>query len=223
MQQQLSSLHGPDVVKRWLTIMRKGRLHFDSRIESGHSPQESIVPSYNAALLLILPSILLNWSSIALLIGIGIYYGIVHAEKLSSVRGEHSSLAILLVYVLFTLGASLSYVLPWSQKLLESTTPAQSAPEQSSKDEPGDAPLFTTRSETADSGQTNHNGHSMRFDLLRTGGMRKAGHHDFTQDGSLGAQRNAVHVPTMRRRHSLPPHQSHGGTKSNSNNPQTRT
>lgn len=87
---------------------------------------ETIIPSFNAALLLVIPSILLNWSSIALLVGIGIYYGIVYTENLGALRGDNSNLAILLVYVLFTIGAILSYILPWWQKALESTAHVQS-------------------------------------------------------------------------------------------------
>lgn len=193
LQQQLSGLHGPVEAELWFTtVRRKRRSQVDSKIETGRQThKEYIMPSYNAALLLVLPSILLNWSSIALLIGIGIYYGIVHTQHLSSVRGQNSSLAILLVYVLFTLGAFASYILPWLQKQLESTAPAQSALEQLSRVDPRSAPNSTARQEASGPAQADRIGRPPRFDLLRTGGIESLENPAPRDEESVGAQDNA--------------------------------
>lgn len=120
LQQQLSSLHNPEDTRRWLTIVKP--IWYTSPDDSRYGTyEEQIIPSCNAAILLVVPSILLNWSSISLLIGIGIYYGLVHAGNLGSLRGNKSNLAIFLVYVLFTVGAVLIYVVPLFQKVLEVT------------------------------------------------------------------------------------------------------
>lgn len=110
-QQQLSSLHSPEEVRRWLSTTRGGRHRHDEQ-ESGalEGSRVQTIPSYHAALLLILPAQLLNWSSISLLVGIGIYYGLVQTENLGLLRGQNSNLAILVVYVLFTSAALLSYL-----------------------------------------------------------------------------------------------------------------
>lgn len=162
--------------------------------------EQYIVPSYNAALLLVLSSILLNWSSISLLVGIGIYYGIVHTQNLSSVRGENSSLAILLVYVLFTLGAFTSYILPWLQKQLESTAPAQSVLEQLSRVEPRNSPNSIARPDPSGPAQANLGGHGPSDHLLRTGRIDSSGDPATRQEGNLESQDStqAIRMPQTR-------------------------
>lgn len=129
LQQQLSGLHSPEETLLWLTITVRALPHplipEMGILEFWHHAQtykdNDLIPSFNAALLLVVPSILLNWSSVTLLIGIGIYFGMIYAENLGSLRGNNSNLAILLVYVLFTSGALLGYLWPLLQKALEST------------------------------------------------------------------------------------------------------
>lgn len=221
LQQQLSGLHGPDEVKRWLTAVRsKRRSAIDSKIEAGRQTHnEYVIPSYNAALLLVLPSILLNWSSIALLVGIGIYYGIVHTENLSSVRGDNSSLAILLAYVLFTSMATASYFLPWLQKRLESTPPAQAALARVLRDESPESPPSDARPGPLSSLQPNEAQNGVRVDLLITSGIESPRHPVARQDGAPGREHN-VQVPTGSPTQDVPSSQSYRGQWPASNDPQ---
>lgn len=58
------------------------------------------------------PLQLLNWSLVSLLIGIGIYYGQIFTRELSTLHGEHASLAILLVYIVFTAAGLMMFAFP---------------------------------------------------------------------------------------------------------------
>jgi hypothetical protein len=109
---KLGGMHSPDEVSNWLTA-HTIPLKADS---FGY-----ISPSFNAALILVAPMQLLNWSLFSLLIGIGIYYGLMSERSESAVRGEKSGLAVLLVYVVFTTGATVAYVLPSVLKMLGAT------------------------------------------------------------------------------------------------------
>jgi hypothetical protein len=111
-------MHSPDEVCNWLTTPT-----FSFKLDSFGF----ITPSYNAALILFAPMQLLNWSLFSLLVGIGIYYGLMSEWSESAVRGENSGLAILLVYVVFTAGATAAYALPSVLMMLETTGHWQNA------------------------------------------------------------------------------------------------
>lgn len=77
------------------------------------------IPSFHSALLLVAPLQLLNWSVAWLLIGIGIYYGLIFTRNLGEMHGQNSNLAILLVYIISAAGALASFGLPNLYKLAE--------------------------------------------------------------------------------------------------------
>ena len=112
---KLGSMHNDVEVYNWLTAktvpFNMFSLYRDSRT----------IPSYSAALILVGPMQLLNWSLFSLLVGIGIYYGILSSRNESTLRGKNSGIAILLVYVIFTTGAVAIFVLPRVLKMLETT------------------------------------------------------------------------------------------------------
>jgi hypothetical protein len=56
-------------------------------------------PSLSAALIITAPSQLLNVALGSLLIGFGIYYGIVYTSRLPAIEDHHSAFAVLIVYV----------------------------------------------------------------------------------------------------------------------------
>lgn len=102
-------MHSARDVRQWLTttgIVRGGIVLFRSVTVVRE------VPCYSSALLLVTPLQLLNWSLASLLIGIGIYYGQMFTQNLSTLRGEHASLAILLVYIVFTAGGLIMFAFP---------------------------------------------------------------------------------------------------------------
>lgn len=98
-QLELSNLQGPKQVKQWLTTHRSAGMRQRPMFRRGISPALDIpephlastiklqIPSYGSALLLAAPSQLLNWSLTSLLVGIGIYYGLVYSEDLGALRG----------------------------------------------------------------------------------------------------------------------------------------
>jgi hypothetical protein len=77
------------------------------------------IPSLYSALLLVAPLQLLNWSLAALLVGVGIYYGLVYTNALGEMRGAHANLALLVVYTAFTAVALASFVTPSLLKFSE--------------------------------------------------------------------------------------------------------
>lgn len=79
------------------------------------------LPSYNSVLLLVAPVQLLNWSVAWLLIGIGIYYGLIFTLNLGETNGQNGNLAVLLVYIISAVGALASFVLPSLYKLTETS------------------------------------------------------------------------------------------------------
>jgi hypothetical protein len=115
---KLGGMYSPDEVCNWLTT---------PTISFKADSLCYITPSYNAVLILVAPMQLLNWSLFSLLIGIGIYYGLMSERSESAVRGENSGFAVLLVYVVFTTGATAAYVLPSVLKMLETTRHWQDA------------------------------------------------------------------------------------------------
>jgi hypothetical protein len=115
---KLGGMHSPDEVCNWLTTPT---ISFEADALC------YITPAYNAVLILVAPMQLLNWSLFSLLIGIGIYYGLMSERSESAVRGGNSGLAVLLVYVVFTTGATAAYVLPSVLNVLETTRHWQNA------------------------------------------------------------------------------------------------
>jgi hypothetical protein len=115
---KLGGMHSPDEVCNWLTTPT---ISFEA------DSLCYITPSYNAVLILVAPMQLLNWSLFSLLIGSGIYYGLMSERSESAVRGGNSGLAVLLVYVVFTTGATAAYVLISVLNVLETTRHWQNA------------------------------------------------------------------------------------------------
>ena len=78
------------------------------------------VASFYAAVLLAIPTQLLNWSLSFFLVGITIYYGQVFSNGLGTLPGgPNSNLAVLLFYTIITAIAGLAYFLPLWGKALE--------------------------------------------------------------------------------------------------------
>lgn len=112
---------------------RRSRAHETDSWESppeSQSPDDSLetllrefrakhIPSFHSALLLVAPVQLLNWSVAWLLVGIGIYYGLIFTKDLGDLHGQNANLAILLVYIISAAGALASLILPRLYKLTE--------------------------------------------------------------------------------------------------------
>lgn len=79
----------------------------------------SAVASFSAVMMLVAPSQLLNWSLCSFLVGVGIYYGQVFSAGLGMLQGQNANLAVLLVYIVATIGAATEYFLPLLGKALE--------------------------------------------------------------------------------------------------------
>lgn len=79
------------------------------------------IPSFHSALLLVAPVQLLNFSVAWLLIGIGIYYGLIFTRDIGEMRDDNGNLAILLVYIITAVCALASFVLPNLYKLTEAS------------------------------------------------------------------------------------------------------
>ncbi|KAM0716878.1 hypothetical protein Q7P37_006730 [Cladosporium fusiforme] len=135
LQQQSNSLHSPHETWRWLTTVKTEyrKLEDDEAVSSTSSGKydRSILFPSTQPLLLVVPSVLLTGSSIALLIGHWnlLQYGIVHGEHLCQIRGsDTSNLFVLLVQVGFNSDGYLHHTsaLPWWWKSLESANPVQS-------------------------------------------------------------------------------------------------
>ncbi|THX67174.1 hypothetical protein D6D05_09943 [Aureobasidium pullulans] len=76
--------------------------------------------SFNAAFMIKVPSLLLNWSVGAFILGLGVYLGCVwRPDGLSERNG---SLGILITYLITTVGGLLLYYVPKAGKILESST-----------------------------------------------------------------------------------------------------
>jgi hypothetical protein len=133
-QLELGNLQNSTEVKRWLTTYRtrspweNGLLFCRINRVPIHEYRKLTkqgpvwhIPSYYAAMLVVTPSLLLNWSLSSLLIGIGIYYGLVFTEDLGLIRGRDSNLAVLIVYIVFTTTAAANYLVPVFMKQVEVT------------------------------------------------------------------------------------------------------
>ncbi|THX48282.1 hypothetical protein D6D06_09183 [Aureobasidium pullulans] len=75
--------------------------------------------SFNAAFMIKVPSLLLNWSVSAFLIGLGIYLGCLWIPDTSASRKRDGSLGVLLFYIATTIGGLLLYFVPAACKFLE--------------------------------------------------------------------------------------------------------
>jgi len=124
-QQQLSTLHTSQEVLNWLTTAQVEDCQEPADREPGVHPVYRPIPSLASALLLTYPAQLLNWSLSFLLIGVGVYYGIVYTEDLGQLRGSNANLAVLVVYVCAAIVALGSYQGPLFRKELEGTPSAR--------------------------------------------------------------------------------------------------
>jgi uncharacterized membrane protein YedE/YeeE len=97
----LSSLPGSQELLDWITR------------PDGKSTPGSRVPSLYAAILLVLPSQLLNLSLGAFFVGLGIYLGFLCTRDLREVAGPESALAILIFYIVSTAVFLGMYGIPW--------------------------------------------------------------------------------------------------------------
>lgn len=156
-QQNISSLFGPEDVKDWLSKKIKGPPKIDS--ESAFHGLQSILmvssledlnldtvrntekaemlrkqfldlhralqddrwmsASLNAAIIIRVPAMLLNWSVGAFLTGIGIYLGFIWRYSLDPPQSQGSSLAVLVVYSVVTFAGLVLFFAPLVLKTLE--------------------------------------------------------------------------------------------------------
>lgn len=131
MHLRLNSLHKPEEVKRWFTTHCKRQVRLRAKEPFARDSESQLsrercrdeydieIPSFISALMLVAPSQLLNWSIVAFLVGIGIYFGIVFTERLGDLRGANANLAVLLAYIIFTTVALLLYFVPAIWKTLQ--------------------------------------------------------------------------------------------------------
>lgn len=162
-QVRLSGMHSPGDVRQWLTARR--RISSDVWYE---------FPSYYSALLLIAPGQLLNWSVSSLLVGIGVYYGLIFTENLGTLRGTNANLAVLLVYILFTAGAVATFVLPDVAKLLETMSSELDSEDDGHRSVPG--PNIRTRTD-------------VELGMLRESARARDGHDHVTARTQVGTVR----------------------------------
>ncbi|THW41849.1 hypothetical protein D6D22_05185 [Aureobasidium pullulans] len=76
--------------------------------------------SFNAAFMIKVPSLLLNWSVGAFILGLGVYLGCVWRPD--GISERNGSLGILITYLITTVGGLLLYYVPKAGKILESST-----------------------------------------------------------------------------------------------------
>ncbi|THW77556.1 hypothetical protein D6D18_09888 [Aureobasidium pullulans] len=78
--------------------------------------------SFNAAFMIKVPSLLLNWSVGAFILGLGVYLGCVWRPDGISDPSRNGSLGVLITYLITTVGGLLLYYVPNAGKILESST-----------------------------------------------------------------------------------------------------
>ncbi|THX28372.1 hypothetical protein D6D10_09217 [Aureobasidium pullulans] len=78
--------------------------------------------SFNAAFMIKVPSLLLNWSVGAFILGLGVYLGCVWRPDGISDPSRNGSLGVLITYLITTVGGLLLYYVPNTGKILESST-----------------------------------------------------------------------------------------------------
>ena len=152
MQVILGGMHSPDEVLKWLTALRIWAP------AGGSIYRGRMIPSLSAAMMLVAPIQLLNWSLLSLLVGIGIYYGLLFTQGLGTLHGKDPNLAILLVYVIFTTGAVASFALPALSDILGMTRKAAEIIEKKTGKPPEafgwDQELYAEMSDPAKLGHT---------------------------------------------------------------------
>lgn len=97
MQLTLGSLHDGRDMLEWLT-----RRPFLGRLERALFG-DGISASVSSALMIVAPVTLVHWALGSLLIGLGIYYGLIYHHALGRLQGTNANLAVLLVFVFCTL------------------------------------------------------------------------------------------------------------------------
>ncbi|KAF2877413.1 hypothetical protein BDV95DRAFT_601811 [Massariosphaeria phaeospora] len=98
--------------------------------------------SFNAALMIKIPALLLNWSVGAFLVGLGVYLGSLWIRDLDSQRPQGSSLGILITYIIVTAAGLLLFFVPMLLKNLEGA-PIRRLEEQIERENPKDKPSRT--------------------------------------------------------------------------------
>ncbi|THY43915.1 hypothetical protein D6C90_08436 [Aureobasidium pullulans] len=78
--------------------------------------------SFNTAFMIKVPSLLLNWSVGAFVLGLGVYLGCVWKPDEKSSPWRNGSLGVLITYLITTVGGLLLYYVPKAGKILESST-----------------------------------------------------------------------------------------------------
>lgn len=126
----LGGLHDDTEVLEWLTKpcivrWRYTTDDFGSYVQTQVDPHIGKAASFNAAMMLVAPAHLLNWSLLSFLVGIGIYLGLTYTKRLGELAGANSNLAVLLVYIVVTMMALANFFLPMGLKTLESTRSVQ--------------------------------------------------------------------------------------------------
>ena len=124
----LGGLHGPDETAVWLIYDYLDYRHQARNLEECLPEVVSqiiTIPSFNSALILVAPAALLNWSLATFLVGLGLYLGIVYTKQLSTIAGTHASLAVLITYIIFTVGALVAFYVPVGMKVIETTLSRQ--------------------------------------------------------------------------------------------------
>ena len=120
MNLQLGSLHSDIDVVNWLITTNSLKLSKLPQTSGNHiEVQQHSVASFHAAVLLAIPTQLLNWSLSFFLVGVAIYYGEVFSNQLGTLPGPNSNLAVFLFYMITTAIAGLGYFLPLWGKALE--------------------------------------------------------------------------------------------------------
>ncbi|KAM0712204.1 hypothetical protein Q7P37_011298 [Cladosporium fusiforme] len=110
-QVQLGDLHSPTEVRQWLIMQRA--------VWNRSSIERRTQRKYLLEQIQMMEMRLLNWSLASLLVGIGIYYGLVLTKNLGEMSGTNANLAILLTYSIFTAGALASFFIPKLYKITE--------------------------------------------------------------------------------------------------------
>ncbi|THX23239.1 hypothetical protein D6D12_08542 [Aureobasidium pullulans] len=152
LQQHISGLFTPDDVKSWLSkpaspaemrLLEKATYSLQYRysdLESASEETQSALKafrqtiegfaqqfkwktaSFNAAFMIKVPSLLLNWSVGAFILGLGVYLGCVWRPDGISDPSLDGSLGVLVTYLITTVGGLLLYYVPKAGKILESST-----------------------------------------------------------------------------------------------------
>ncbi|THW59691.1 hypothetical protein D6D20_06320 [Aureobasidium pullulans] len=131
LQQHISGLFTPDDVKSWLSkpaspaemrLLEKATYSLQYRYSDLESAIQKETASFNAAFMIKVPSLLLNWSVGAFILGLGVYLGCVWRPDGISDPSLDGSLGVLVTYLITTVGGLLLYYVPKAGKILESST-----------------------------------------------------------------------------------------------------